>query len=149
MSRVIKFRAWDGANMTDDVCPWRWDFVITKNWHKCTESNGPGLFGSGGTEGTFEVPGKSFKEVMQFTGLSDKNGIEIFEGDIVERSGHKYTVKYMPGSFVLAIGGRPVEMSELIERYTKGSAVAFYFEGLTVLGNIYQNPELLAQSDKP
>ena len=60
MTRPIKFRAWDGEKMLDDVSP----SVVPLGVNAL-------------------IRGTTLK-VMQFTGLLDKNGKEIFEGDIVE-----------------------------------------------------------------
>jgi uncharacterized phage protein (TIGR01671 family) len=138
MKRQIKFRAWDGEQMHYNIVPWQWDFVISLAWHKCEKSTGTGILGSGGPTGEFLVPGIRFKELMQFTGLHDKNGKEIYEGDIIKPDNSRYACKVTwsdkYASFVLT---------------REGWAFRHYFgeacdpEDFEVIGNIYENPELL------
>lgn len=75
---------------------------------------------------------------MQYTGLSDKNGIEIYEGDILEGSGVKSEVVYDTdtASFITLTNGNKARMSV----YDTAQWVA-------VIGNIYENPELRIKND--
>lgn len=69
--------------------------------------------------------------VGQFTGLIDKNGTKIFEGDIIEYEGNRYSINYLL-------------------HYARFSAVkpntvfcVFAYQRGEVIGNIYDNPELI------
>ena len=119
--REIKFRAWDKHTKR----MWQWD-----------EHN------------AFSTGRGSIKEwftdqdlcIMQFTGLKDKNGKEVYEGDVitcyaVQRETHdaiekheKIEVKYSDGYF-----------------YPFGYNCGWrsYVDDIEVIGNIYENPELL------
>jgi hypothetical protein len=69
---------------------------------------------------------------MQFTGLHDKNGTEIYEGDIVKWI-HQY------GDFAPTIQTSIVEYKQ----YADGWIGYEVFNQSEVIGNIYENPELL------
>ena len=81
-------------------------------------------------------------ELMQYTGLKDKNGKEIYEGDIVkinvDRACVKWNDKY--GYFQLVPIGDYYFDSDVI-----GQALE-YVEA-EVIGNIYDNPELLEERE--
>ena len=78
-------------------------------------------------------------ELMQYTGLKDKNNKEIYEGDILfESFGERYyRVIFENGSFRAEFKGDFEEYSfDLID------VVA---QGCEVIGNIYENPELMEE----
>ena len=79
-------------------------------------------------------------ELMQYTGLKDKNGKEIYEGDIVgRRKEHCWEVKYIECGFELCFLGtdNPIANQSVL-RYNSNM--------LEIFGNVYQNPELLKEA---
>lgn len=141
--KVIKFRAWDSENrqMLD---------VQELNFEDC-------FYG-----GEMQIKTTMYNDyfdyrempLMQYTGLKDKNGVEIYEGDIVKIHKHSYyhgfkqeeigEIKFIDGAFGF---------------YREKSKNEYYFNNLAtenaygeleyyeVIGNIYDNPELLKAGD--
>ena len=78
-------------------------------------------------------------ELMQSTELKDKNGKEIFEGDIVDYKGRKAVVKWH-GSYASFIYRFVDELKERNSEWHPLFLAYYHFE---VIGNIYENKELL------
>jgi uncharacterized phage protein (TIGR01671 family) len=126
MKRVIKFRAWDGERI------WEPDSQIGGLWSFNVFNGNPEL--------------KKGWELMQFTGLLDKAGKEIYEGDYYRRYNYLYEVTFseintgfrgkciarlsdfQPQLWIIEAGGKLYELSQ--DKVTE------------VIGNIHENPEI-------
>lgn len=77
------------------------------------------------------------KTVGEFTGLTDKNGMRIFEGDLIAQDSdtEPLIVKYEDGIFIAELANRKDWI--------------FIYEAATweIVGNIYDNPEILGGND--
>lgn len=73
---------------------------------------------------------------MQFTGLKDANGVEVYEGDVVKYLTHTAHIFWSPQDFGF------VHYNEVIGGY---AGLSFFtgYKDFEVIGNIHENPELL------
>lgn len=147
--RDIKFRAWD--KKTKVMIP------FTNMWI-CDEYSSLSFDGPDGSEyvGIDALPGgwhddspiESFYEIMQYTGLKDKNGQEIYEGDIVRLKDEIHEIVFGK----LGYDGRHNGLTGFgFKDSLDGEGEDTYLElnyyddpkSLEVIGNVYENPALL------
>lgn len=154
MNRVIKFRAWD--YLTESMVPW-----LSLKFDK-DEHDDDVCFYEQDSECSY-VGGADY-EIMQFTGLHDKNGVEIYEGDIIElhqflfdgfgevEKELKGVVVYQPGTCSFALDRVDNKNIKEYMGYEEDEEVGplpiFLFYGLheesfTVIGNRFEHPHLL------
>jgi uncharacterized phage protein (TIGR01671 family) len=130
--REIKFRAFVGGKIFYNIA---------------VDNKGKAMYfdsADGPLSGSFDTPGWIDFDydgiVMQFTGLRDNNGKEIYEGDIVKGNTHR--------------AGRIIR-AKVVWHYDKWAAISLisgvyfcdgpFWDQLAVIGNAYENPELLKQ----
>lgn len=116
--REIKFKCWDKKNK-QWLTPWPFN-----------------LFGE-----FMIIQGLPLKrlddlEVVQYTGLKDKNGKEIFEGDIVTFRRNGKVIYDAPNWIIKSKDRQGIEFTHPL------SVVP-----IEIIGNIYENPELLEKRD--
>lgn len=80
--------------------------------------------------------------IGQFTGLTDKNGKKIFEGDILkclDLDGDDYLshIRYEDGAFVIDVRDFDFDCTAI------GWAFSGHLDDVEIIGNIHDNPELL------
>lgn len=82
-------------------------------------------------------------DLMQSTGLKDKNGVEIFEGDIVKVSNHPFQKKEDSAGIEID-GNYLINWSEHSLTWLAGDLLLYQLKPyIEVIGNICTNPELL------
>lgn len=113
MNREIKFRAWDKKNLIIRAWNWLLDCFYTKQFYLFEDEN---------------------FVFMQYTGLKDKNGKEVYEGDVTQwktKTGEliQREIYWINAECRFAIG-------EFL--LTEAGA-----NNCEIIGNIYQSPELL------
>lgn len=88
-------------------------------------------------------------ELMQSTGLKDKSGVEIFEGDIVSVRNHPFQKTEKSGAGIEIDGDYAISWNEGDLTWCAGNLLLARLKPyVTVAGNIYENPELLDQSNE-
>ena len=128
MKRKIKFRAW-GFPIGKTSGEKEMFFVDSYYWEEwgCSGYN-------------LEECMKDDDVLMQYTGLKDKNGKEIYEGDILNR----ITKGYGNERIIVKYGQDCVNAEGDSEDQAYGYNVSQYFAlDSEVIGNIYQNPKLI------
>ena len=127
-NREIKFRAWDKGKkeFVDDV-------LITANKHGFLYQN----------DNKCEFSGEDRDIIlMQYTGLKDKTGVEIFERDIVRRFDYGERV----GVVEYGYGNGNIWGGYMIVSPKHG--IIGPSKDIEVIGNIYENPELISSDTK-
>jgi len=97
--------------------------------------------------GAWELPSNRLTTIArrQYTGLQDKNEKDIYEGDILTDGSRKWEVKWRnaPVGFGLFMFEKPKKKFDgRLGRFTT-SLMDYQCDKLEVIGNIYENPELL------
>lgn len=133
MRGVIKFKFWNPHNKTmlNDHTGWAEDMGINETL-ACSAEYG-------------FIP-------FQFTGLLDSKGVEIYEGDVMKLLNrrrlpltHLWEVIWSAPSFIISsIVPEGVENGEM----PLDDSGPFYIS-VEIVGNIYENPELLTQTNQP
>lgn len=127
MNREIKFRA------RNNKC-WIYCDAIINGWAILNENGGMAKINP--------------ETLGQYTGLDDKNGKEIYEGDIVLLDCYDYEEPLFSGEFKVIYDVEKgmwflVDLENKDRDFTFGEIRSYYKAEIEVIGNEYDNPELL------
>lgn len=123
MKREIKFRAWNGKYMLD-ASYGNWVSFDGVPYTEADRYNTPNI----------EVQKAKGYILMQYTGLKDKNGKEIFQSDILKDSGgHHWVVEWNEDHAFFGL--RSIKIENSVDPIDN--------QNMWIVGNIYENPELL------
>jgi len=135
VSRDLKFRVWSISSKKM--------FERNNNYYLSLDGD---LF----QNDCLDYQNKSSFVIMQYTGLKDRNGVEIYEGDILTMSPYQdeqYTVQVYWKYSALILD---TPFSESHDWTPLGYYVSHFGEHtLEVVGNIYEHPHLLPKEEEP
>lgn len=125
--REIKFRAWDWVEK--QMCP-----VIVADFQDI-KAKAFCRFPKSGTQGIISA------DLMQYIGAKDKHGVEIYEGDVIRENARRNKVDYVIQWSAAACGfvAEPFIAGRIYPNLNQGTMVHY-----EVIGNIYENPELVS-----
>lgn len=139
MDREIKFRAWDNKNKYM-VTSKQGVFTALRNSMNIVRQDN-GYYNNG----DLLKPNKEKYTLMQFTGLEDKNGKEIYEGDILKFSEVDTAIVIWNEKYAYFMV-KPIQ-EYYFDSDVLGQALE-YNDNVEKIGNIYDNPELLGGKDE-
>lgn len=136
MNREILFRA---------KCSgvWRYGSYVhfdKKPIHDCYNAKYRDFIVVNGVYGENHYPITELSSIGQYTGLKDKNGKEIFEGDIIKGSkNHKFVIEYINdlGGFCAYNIEKPNDVFGIDKRWVN------IYNKMVIIGNIMDTPELM------
>ena len=137
--RELKFRAWDKEYKKMWWFDLMWGNTVAhgSGWIGMVDSPETEKYGVGILSDNRVQVDPIGKEIMQYTGLKDKNGKEIYEGDIVRHTNATTSIYevifHEHGYFAIHFNDKEVV-------YCLIDSVRL---GCEIIGNIYENPELV------
>ena len=136
MNRDLKFRAWYKNN--EEMC----EVISLQKPHvvvSCIDRST--IYMSGEQPMTHKLLNSDKVELMEYTGLNDKDGKPIYEGDIIKIK-HPYKNRYYKGEIIFENGAFEAKGFNF-PHYDNPNDFKEGLEYVEVIGNIYENPELL------
>ena len=140
MNRPVKFRAWVVGLAKEPMMIYQY-----KPWEFLIDFKGTLVIHDYMIKKSFEEDGY---KLMQFTGLHDKNGKEIYEGDVVTSFEDTFSkddmqirvVKLCDGGFRMLYVDKEDGVADWHDGHTVDEILS---EKIEIIGDIYRDPELL------
>lgn len=124
---MIKFQAWDGMKMWTDITGF-----------ECTRGTADGVFLDGDYHSISNIV------IRRFTGLSDKNGSEVYEGDILQsRHSRPCFIEWSTFQWTRNVMTPKGKRNYYFHIEADFNEEQTRLDGYEVIGNVYENSDLL------
>ena len=125
MNREIKFRVWCPTSKHFSTQPWLSCDGLMLKWEH-----------TGDIQTLTDIRFDNYV-IQQYTGIKDKNAKEIYEGDILKLNELNYEVMYVDGQYIATCPYYNKHHWPKFEHFAREARCS------EVVGNIFENPELL------